>query len=89
MPGPAEVPKSPWDCAQTCSRFQFPLLPPLSDLLREMPEYSSLTLLLLFGSWSVTFSASQTAEYDSLVCGVMIVCSALFRLVPDLPIAFL
>ena len=37
VPGPVEVPKSPWDLAQTCSRFQSPLSPPLSDLAREVP----------------------------------------------------
>lgn len=81
------MPKSPWDCAHVCSRFQLPVLPPFSDLLREMPEYSRITLPLLFGSWSVTFSAFQTAEYDSFVWSLMIVWSELFSAVPVLPIA--
>ena len=87
--GAGRLPKSPWDLAHMCSRFQLPTSPPLRDLLREMPLYSSFTLLLLFGSWSVTFRASQTAEYEIFVWGLMIVCREDFRLVPVLPIAFL
>src|SRR5262245_5117265 len=67
VPGPVDVVRSPCEIAHTCSRFQSPLSPPLRDLLREMPEYSRITLLLLFGSWSVFFRASHSAEYDSLV----------------------
>ncbi len=89
MPGPVAVPKSPWDLAQVCSRFQSPTSPPLRDLLRETPLYSRITLLLLFGSWSVTFSAFQTAEYEILVWLLMIVWRADFRLLPVLPTAFL
>lgn len=70
-----------------CSRFQLPVAPPLRVLLREMPEYSRTTLLLLFGSWSVTLSAFQTAEYEIAVWSLMIECSELLRAVPVLPIA--
>jgi hypothetical protein len=38
VPGPVAVPKSPWDLAQTCSRFQSLTPPPLVDLLWERPE---------------------------------------------------
>ncbi len=37
VPGPVEVPKSPWDLAQTCSRFHWPLPPPLLSLDCERP----------------------------------------------------
>src|SRR3954452_7915209 len=89
VPGPVTSPKSPWDLAHTCSRFQSPTSPPLSDLLRETPLYSRITLPLLFGSWSVTLSAFQTAEYEIFVWLLMIVCSEDLRLVPVLPAAFL
>lgn len=90
VPGPVTSPKSPWDLAHTCSRFQSPVSPPLRDLLRETPLYSRITLLLLFGSWSVTLSASQTAEYEIFeTLALMIVCREDFRVVPVLPTAFL
>ncbi len=89
MPGPVTSPKSPSGLAHTCSRFQSPVSPPLSDLAREVPLYSRITLLLLFGSWSVTMSAFQTAEYEILVWLLMIVCSEDFRPLPVLPTAFL
>ena len=49
VPGPAPVPKSPCDLAQTCSRFQSLAPPPFVVLLCERPEYRRMTLLLLFG----------------------------------------
>jgi hypothetical protein len=82
------VPKSPCDCAQTCSRFQSPLSPPLSVLDRLVPEYSRMTFEEFDGSWSVTFKASQTASYESLVTPAeMMLCRAFLRLSPDLPTA--
>ena len=44
-------------------------------------------MLLLLGSWSVTFSAFQTAEYEMDVWSLMIVCSEDLSAVPVLPTA--
>jgi len=44
-------------------------------------------LLLLFGSWSVTLRAFQTAEYEIFDWLLMMVCRADSRAAPVLPAA--
>ena len=87
VPGPVAVPKSPWDLAQTCSRFQSSASPPLVVFDWERPEYSRITLFAFAGSWSVTLSAFQTWSYDSLVLALMIECNSDFSAAPVRPIA--
>lgn len=60
VPGPVDVPKSPCDLAQTCSRFHWPEPPPLSFFDWERPVYSRTTLEELAGSSSVALRASHT-----------------------------
>ena len=46
-----------------------------------------MTLAVLLGSWSVSFSAVQTASYDSFVWSSMMSCSEVRSAEPVLPIA--
>jgi hypothetical protein len=87
VPGPFDVPKSPWDFAHTCSRFQSLAPPPFVDLLCDRPEYTRMTLAGLAGSSSASFNAPHTWSYESTVWDRTIACSAARNWAPVLPSA--